>query len=36
MTAQEREKMILANKGLVLNVAKKYSIITQTCAVIDF
>lgn len=36
MTAQEREKMILENKGLVLNVAKKYSSITHTCAVIDF
>lgn len=36
MTAQEREEMILANKPLVMVIAKKYSIITHTCAVIDF
>ena len=36
MTAQEREEMILSNKPLVLNIAKKYAIVTHTCAVIDF
>src|SRR5574344_242267 len=36
MTAQEREEMILANKPLVMVIAKKYSSITHTCAVIDF
>src|SRR5574344_1945300 len=36
MTAQEREEMILANKPLVMVIAKKYSIITHPCAVIDF
>ena len=36
MTAQEREEIILSNKPLVLNIAKKYAIVTHTCAVIDF
>lgn len=36
MTAQEREEMILSNKPLILNIAKKYAIVTHTCAVIDF
>lgn len=36
MTAQEREEMILANKPLVIVIAKKYAAVTHTCAVIDF
>lgn len=36
MTAQEREEMILSNKPLIMSIAKKYAIITKTCAVIDF
>lgn len=36
MTAQEREEMILANKPLVMVIAKKYATVTHTCAVIDF
>lgn len=36
MTAQERETMILENKPLIISIAKKYSIVTHTCAVIDF
>lgn len=36
MTAQEREEMILSNKPLIISIAKKYAVITKTCAVIDF